>query len=145
MMSTSIFLARLIGPVMLVIGLAVFANQRGFRDMAEEFMASRALMFLSGIVLMPAGLAIVLTHNVWSADWRPEKSGRRSTPAIPPVTCSASCSASASRPARGRSARCSRAWCGRRSRCSTTARIENCNDQQRQPEETNGVIIPTAR
>ena len=69
-MSTSLFLARLIGPVMLVIGLAVFANQRGFRDMAEEFMASRALMFLAGIVIMPAGLAIVLTHNLWSADWR---------------------------------------------------------------------------
>src|SRR5664279_696221 len=69
-MSTSLFLARLIGPVMLVIGLAVFANQRGFRDMAEEFMASRALMFLSGIIILPAGLAIVLTHNVWTADWR---------------------------------------------------------------------------
>src|SRR5664279_5873323 len=69
-MSTSLFLARLIGPVMLVIGLAVFANQRGFRDMAEEFMASRALMFLAGIVIMPAGLAIVLTHNLWTADWR---------------------------------------------------------------------------
>jgi hypothetical protein len=69
-MSTSLFLARLIGPVMLVIGLAVFANQRGFRDMAEEFMASRAMMFLAGIVLMPAGLAIVLTHNLWTADWR---------------------------------------------------------------------------
>ena len=69
-MSTSIFLARLIGPVMLVIGLVVFANQRGFRDMAGEFMASRALMFLSGLMIMPAGLAIVLTHNVWTADWR---------------------------------------------------------------------------
>jgi hypothetical protein len=69
-MSTSLFLARLIGPVMLVIGLAVFANQRAFRDMAEEFMASRALMFLSGLIVMPAGLAIVLTHNFWSADWR---------------------------------------------------------------------------
>ena len=69
-MSTSIFLARLIGPVMLVIGLAVFANQRGFREMAEEFMASRALMFLAGLIIMPAGLAIVLTHNLWSADWR---------------------------------------------------------------------------
>ena len=69
-MSTSIFLARLIGPVMLMIGLAVFANQRGFRDLAEEFMASRALMFLAGIIVMPAGLAIVLTHNVWTADWR---------------------------------------------------------------------------
>jgi hypothetical protein len=36
-MQTSVFLARLIGPVMLVVGLAVFANQRAFRDMAEEF------------------------------------------------------------------------------------------------------------
>ena len=69
-MQTSLFLARLIGPVMLVIGLAVFANQRGFREMAEEFMASRALMFLSGLIIMPAGLAIVLTHNVWTPDWR---------------------------------------------------------------------------
>ena len=69
-MSNSVFLARLLGPVMLVVGLAVFANPRGFRDMAEEFMASRALMFLSGLLLMPAGLAIVLTHNVWTADWR---------------------------------------------------------------------------
>ncbi len=69
-MSNSLFLARLIGPVMLVVGLAVFANPRGFRDMAEEFMASRALMFLSGLLLLPAGLAIVLTHNFWTADWR---------------------------------------------------------------------------
>jgi hypothetical protein len=68
-MQTSIFLARLIGPVMLVVGLAVFANQRAFRDMAEEFLASRALLFLSGLLIMPMGLAIVLTHNVW-ADWR---------------------------------------------------------------------------
>ncbi len=69
-MSNSVFLARLLGPVMLVVGLAVFANPRGFREMAEEFMASKALMFLSGLLLMPAGLAIVLTHNFWTADWR---------------------------------------------------------------------------
>jgi hypothetical protein len=69
-MQPSLFLAKLIGPVMLVVGLAVFANSRGFREMAEEFLASRALMFLSGMIIMPAGLAIVLTHNVWTADWR---------------------------------------------------------------------------
>ena len=69
-MSTSVFIARLIGPVMLVIGLAVFANPRGFREMAEEFLASRALMFLSGLLIMPVGLAIVLTHNIWAADGR---------------------------------------------------------------------------
>jgi hypothetical protein len=69
-MSTSVFIARLIGPVMLVIGLAVFANQRAFRDLAEEFLASRALTFLSGLIIMPAGLAIVLTHNIWAVDGR---------------------------------------------------------------------------
>src|ERR1700710_2435858 len=69
-MQTSVFLARLIGPVMLVVGLAVFANQRAFRDMAEEFLASPALLFLSGLLIMPTGLAIVLTHNIWAADWR---------------------------------------------------------------------------
>ncbi len=69
-MSTSVFIARLIGPVMLVIGLAVFTNQRAFHDMAEEFLASRALLFLSGLLIMPVGLAIVLTHNIWAADGR---------------------------------------------------------------------------
>jgi hypothetical protein len=69
-MSTSVFIARLIGPVMLVIGLAVLANQRAFRAMAEEFLASRALIFLSGLLIMPVGLAIVLTHNIWVADGR---------------------------------------------------------------------------
>src|SRR3954453_10284426 len=69
-MQTSVFIARLIGPVMLAVGLAVFANRRAFRDMAGEFLASRALLFLSGLLIMPMGLAIVLTHNVWTADWR---------------------------------------------------------------------------
>src|SRR6202047_4220851 len=69
-MSTSVFLARLIGPVMLVIGLAVLTNQSAFRAMAEEFLASRALIFLSGLLIMPVGLAIVLTHNIWAADGR---------------------------------------------------------------------------
>src|SRR5882724_2124248 len=62
-MSTSVFIARLIGPVMLVIGLAVLTNQRAFRAMAEEFLASQALIFLSGLL-------IVLTHNIWAADGR---------------------------------------------------------------------------
>src|SRR5258706_15056829 len=69
-MSTSVFIARLIGPVMLVIGLAVLTNQRAFHDMAEEFLASRALLFLSGLLIMPVGLAIVLAHNIWAADGR---------------------------------------------------------------------------
>jgi hypothetical protein len=69
-MQTSIFLARLIGPVALAVAIALFINKRAFAAMAEEFLQSRALLYLSGFLLMPAGLAIVLTHNVWVANWR---------------------------------------------------------------------------
>jgi len=69
-MNTSILIARLIGPVMLAVGIAVLINGRAFRDMADEFMANRDLMFISGLLTMLAGVAIVVTHNVWTADWR---------------------------------------------------------------------------
>jgi hypothetical protein len=47
-MQTSTFLAQLIGPVLLVMGVGMVANRQGFRTMAEEFLASRALIFLAG-------------------------------------------------------------------------------------------------
>jgi hypothetical protein len=69
-MQTSIYLAKLIGPVMIVIGLAVLLNQEDFRKLSGEFLNSRALLFLSGLVLLPAGIAILIVHNVWRLDWR---------------------------------------------------------------------------
>ena len=69
-MATSIFLARLIGPVCLVIGLAPLLNGAAFRTLAGEFLNNPALMFLSGVITLPVGLAIVLSHNVWAGDWR---------------------------------------------------------------------------
>lgn len=69
-MNTSILIARLIGPVMLAVGVAVLINGRAFRDIADEFMANHALMFISGLLTMLGGVAIVVTHNIWTADWR---------------------------------------------------------------------------
>ena len=69
-MQTSTFLAQLIGPVLLVMGIGMVANRQGFRTMAEEFLASRALIFLAGLLALVPGLAIVLAHNVWAFDWR---------------------------------------------------------------------------
>jgi len=68
-MATSIFLARLIGPVMALVGVSVLANEAAFRKLAQDFLRSPALIFLSGMILMPAGLAVVLSHNVWVANW----------------------------------------------------------------------------
>ena len=69
-MTTSLFLAKLIGPVLLAGALGLFFNAASFRAMAEDMIKNRAMIYLSGLMIMPAGLAIILTHNVWTADWR---------------------------------------------------------------------------
>lgn len=69
-MQTSLFLARLIGPVMLVVGLALFSYPDRFREAARHFLDDAALLFMTGLLTITAGLAIVLAHNVWTADWR---------------------------------------------------------------------------
>jgi hypothetical protein len=68
-METSVFLAKLIGPVFLVAGLAVLISPQRTRQLGREFVDSEALIFLSGIITLPAGLAIVIVHNVWVAGW----------------------------------------------------------------------------
>ena len=67
---TSVFLAKLIGPVFLIIGAALLVNGAVYRRLAAELLDSPALIFLSGLITLPAGLAIVLVHNVWTTDWR---------------------------------------------------------------------------
>jgi uncharacterized protein YjeT (DUF2065 family) len=69
-METSILLAKLVGPVMLVLGLFVTLNPARMRRIGREFLDSDALIFISGIITLPVGLAIVVTHNIWAADWR---------------------------------------------------------------------------
>jgi uncharacterized membrane protein len=69
-MPTSIFLAKLIGPIFLAVGAGLIANAAVYRKLAEEALASYALIYVSGILTMTAGMALVLSHNVWVADWR---------------------------------------------------------------------------
>jgi uncharacterized membrane protein len=68
-MANSVFLARLIGPVMLAVGIGVFVNGQVYRMLADEFLRSRALIYLSGLLTMSVGMALILTHNVWVANW----------------------------------------------------------------------------
>jgi uncharacterized membrane protein len=69
-MPTSIFLAKLIGPVFIAVGIGLVVNAAAYRKLADEFLRSLALVYLSGLLTMTAGMALILTHNVWAADWR---------------------------------------------------------------------------
>ena len=68
-MDTSLFLAKLLGPLLLSLSAAMLINQVNMREMATDFLEHRGLIFLTGILTLLAGLAIVLTHNVWEWRW----------------------------------------------------------------------------
>jgi hypothetical protein len=56
--------------VALAMGVYIVFNVAAFRIMVGQFLASYALIFLAGLLALVGGLAIVLTHNVWTRDWR---------------------------------------------------------------------------
>jgi uncharacterized membrane protein len=69
-MQTSLFIAKLLGPVFLVVGAALLTRPEAFRALLREFVASGALMYLAGFFGLIGGLALVIVHNVWALDWR---------------------------------------------------------------------------
>lgn len=68
-MQRSIFLARLIGPVLVTVGIALIFNSDTYRYMAEQFLVSYALIYVAGVIALFAGLAIVNLHNYWHWRW----------------------------------------------------------------------------
>jgi len=65
-METSIYLAKLMGPIYLVVALGILINQDHFRAIAKEVAASPALFYLTGVIALIIGGLIVLLHDVWS-------------------------------------------------------------------------------
>ena len=68
-MATSILIAKLIGPVVLVATIAMMADAKDLQEMARDFLKDRALIYVTGVLAMLGGLAIVNNHNIWIADW----------------------------------------------------------------------------
>jgi len=69
-MSTSKIIARLIGPLFLVMGLGMVAEPNTVRALSAEFLSNLSLIYLAGMITLVAGLAIVNAHNLWVGDWR---------------------------------------------------------------------------
>ena len=68
-MYTSLFLAKLIGPIFVIVGTGLLLNGDRYRAVVDEVMSSHTLLYIFGAVALTGGLAIVLTHNVWVWDW----------------------------------------------------------------------------
>lgn len=68
-MDASILIARLMGPILVVVGLVALRDPDGLRAVAREFLESRALLHLAGVMALLIGLAIVNTHDRWVLGW----------------------------------------------------------------------------
>jgi hypothetical protein len=66
----AVFIARLIGPVFVVIGVSILLNEEIYTAIAIEAVHSPTLIYLSGLLSLPIGLAILNVQRAWTADWR---------------------------------------------------------------------------
>jgi hypothetical protein len=69
-MAHSKLIAGFIGPLMVAIGIAMLFNRGLFPAMIGQIAKDYGLIFLSGILSLIAGIAIVRVHNVWTGGWR---------------------------------------------------------------------------
>jgi len=69
-MDTSVFLAKMIGPYLVLIGIGIFFNQKHYHKVMEQFSREEGDLYLGGVVALFFGLVVVIFHNIWVLDWR---------------------------------------------------------------------------
>lgn len=68
-MEMSIWIAKFLGPVFLAASAPMIIRPNSIQPLADEFLKSPAIMYVSGILVLTGGLSIVNTHNRWELDW----------------------------------------------------------------------------
>lgn len=62
----TVFLGRLIGLYCILIALSMLAHKQATVEMATAWLRQPELLFLSGVIVVAARLALILGHNIWS-------------------------------------------------------------------------------
>lgn len=68
-MTTSKLIAGLLGPTLIANAVAVLLNLAAWHGLAAQFTRDPVLIYIVGIAVFVAGLAIVRSHNVWTGGW----------------------------------------------------------------------------
>src|ERR1043165_3980399 len=69
-MDISIFLAKIMGLVFVIVGLATFIKRDFVREGIRDFVDHAGLLFVSATLNVMLGLLIVLNHNIWELSWK---------------------------------------------------------------------------
>jgi drug/metabolite transporter (DMT)-like permease len=69
-MPPAILIARLIGPVFAIIGAGILVNPSFYLNVAVEAVQVPSLLYLYGVLLLTAGVAMLNFYREWTRDWR---------------------------------------------------------------------------
>jgi hypothetical protein len=62
----TLFLGRLIGLYCILVAVAMFTHKQAMVETVTALLHDRPLLLVTGVVVVAAGLALILGHNVWS-------------------------------------------------------------------------------
>ena len=65
-MQPAVFIARLVGPVFVAVGLGILLNGTFYTALILEAVHSPTLIYFSGLLALVPGLAILNVHRTWS-------------------------------------------------------------------------------
>jgi len=65
MSKQTVFLSRLLGLYLLIMACAMLARPQSTLDTVGSLLYDTPLLYILGVVLVFAGLAVVLVHNLW--------------------------------------------------------------------------------
>lgn len=68
-METSIYLAKILGPIYLVMSLSVLFNYKRYIEIYEDFSHNAAFAYFGGLVALIIGMLIITSHNYWVQEW----------------------------------------------------------------------------
>lgn len=69
-MELSLFLAKVFGLYLIIVSIAVWFRRKDLGEFAVSFAQDKVHLYLSGIIFLLLGLALVVSHNIWDTAWQ---------------------------------------------------------------------------
>lgn len=69
-MDISIFLAKALGLYLVIISISMLLNISRFTSILNKIIDNPPVLLFSGVIALIFGILLVLSHNIWQADWR---------------------------------------------------------------------------
>jgi len=69
-MDLSIFLAKALGIYLVIISVGMLIHGGKLKAVMADYIEKPGLVFLLGIFALIIGILLVVSHNIWTGDWR---------------------------------------------------------------------------